>query len=649
MKRSPRLAVLIAILLVFFFQLLSDFIESIYAFGLLNTSLTAEVGAVLLLLSPLLLLLFRRRMPRLLWLAAGQLSLLCRVSEPLMATRGRMITAGFGVGLLLIYLPGLLAALQDPAEDEPQRPMGAALVLALLLGVLFRVIGSGFDITTYGAGQVVGVLLALVAAWLMPGVRFVADGEAPGPAAGRRRTLAAGLGFFGVLTLVYFFLWAPNVIARWSGAGYLTIVSLLVVALIAYLQARRRGWLAKLSFRLLLGWNALFVAALVLTIAAHQFPFPAAVAGYPFFEPAAPFWSGAALVLMLVLSPVLILDFELYCGALAGASPRRLAGGFGAGSFFLLLMIFSHIFTTVYDYIPVVGPFFRDKFWQVHLAAALAATLPLFALRNAGMQSDHHTHAGAARPMLLRGAGLLGAACIILLAVKMPRPVLPAAGPLRVVTYNVQQGYSELGVKNFRGQLDLLAELAPDIIGLQESDTNRIAGGNADLVRYFAEQLGMYSYYGPKSASGTFGIALLSRYPIAEPRTFFMYSQGEQTAAITARIEAHGRSYQVVVIHLGNGGPLVQQQGLLEVLAGQSNVILMGDFNFRPDSEQYALTTSSFLDAWLLRWPQGVDDQGNQPDRRIDHFFVSAGIEALDVRYIESQASDHPLVFAQLR
>ena len=44
-------------------------------------------------------------------------------------------------------------------------------------------------------------------------------------------------------------------------------------------------------------------------------------------------------------------------------------------------MIFAQAFTTVYDYIPVVGPFFRDKFWLVFLLAGLGLSLPLLLVR----------------------------------------------------------------------------------------------------------------------------------------------------------------------------------------------------------------------------------------------------------------------------
>jgi endonuclease/exonuclease/phosphatase family metal-dependent hydrolase len=191
-----------------------------------------------------------------------------------------------------------------------------------------------------------------------------------------------------------------------------------------------------------------------------------------------------------------------------------------------------------------------------------------------------------------------------------------------------------------------------DLIGLQESDTARIAGGNADVVRYMADRLGMYAYYGPSTVNSTFGIALLSRYPLENERTFYMYSEGEQTAALQADVRAGGRAggrvFHVLVTHLGNGGPLIQQQQVLERLAGQENVIAMGDFNFRPGGEQYAQTTEVLEDAWLLANQQRMTPEGQNIDRRIDHIFLSPGFSVTEAEYLGVGPSDHPAMFAEV-
>jgi endonuclease/exonuclease/phosphatase family metal-dependent hydrolase len=307
-------------------------------------------------------------------------------------------------------------------------------------------------------------------------------------------------------------------------------------------------------------------------------------------------------------------------------------------------MIFAQVFTTVYDYIPVVGPFFRDKFWLVFLVAAAVMALPMLLVRRGAFDLGgtggefEHGKAFAALMVLVAVATILGAA---LVAARLEAPA-PSQTSLRILTYNIQQGYNRDGLRDHDGQLALIREVDADIVGLQESDTARIAGGNADVVKYLADRLDMHSYYGPKTVPGTFGIALLSKFPIENPRTFYMYSEGEQTATIEARITVGGRSFDVFVTHLGNGGPIVQQEAVLQEVQGKENVILMGDFNFRPDTDQYRMTTAMLDDSWLQKWPGGNEGQGIDPARRIDHIFLSPGTEVADSEYLPGPQSDHP-------
>jgi len=441
------------------------------------------------------------------------------------------------------------------------------------------------------------------------------------------------------------------VIARWTGASYLLVIVLGTLGLVGFawlMLGRLWSWAAFTPARLVL-LNLFFVASLVLTILPHQVAFPGEPGGYPLYEPPVSWLTYLPLVLTLLLFPLIVLDFALYARELLALqpTPRALGGGFSLGALFLLVMIFAHVFTTVYDYIPFIGPFFRDKFWLVHLVVGLALLLPLPFIRKQGESPEENA---GGMPALAGALALVALASFIAAWLTSAKPSSPSGGAttLRVMTYNVQQGYSKDGMKNFDGQLALIRAQNPDMLGLQESDTNRIAGGNSDLVRYFADRLGMYSYYGPKTVPGTFGIALLSRYPIEDPRTFYMYSEGEQTAAIWAQVTVDGRGFDVFVTHLGNGGPIVQQQAILGEVQGLQYVILMGDFNFRPDTEQYRITVELLEDAWLVRWPSGVDDQELNPDRRIDHVFLTPGTQVLDARYLLSPASDHPAEVVQI-
>ncbi len=627
----------LALVFLTFFQLLTDFIAAIYAFGLLGTSLPPELVAVAFLFSPLLLLPFRRQVPRPLLPGALAVALAARAVEPFLPIRGTMLVAGLGTAALMLALPLLLLRARP-------REVLAGLGWAVAAAAGLRALGAGYDLSTQGGVPLLGVglvLLAAAALWRRP----LPEPGAGGPAHPREGIpWGIALGLTSIWILLYFAFVAPNVIARWTGTSPQAILPLFALSLTAW---GAYGALRPLPRPgTLLAWTLLLVLGLTLTLRAYQIPFPPDPGAYPLPEPPAPAWAGPALGLLLATFPVLLFDFAALGRALAARRPRPPALGlaFGLGALYALALILAHVFTTTYDYIPVVGPFFRDRFWAVHLVPGLVL---LFALvRTRGPEGPTPALGRA----FLGGLVLLGLGIGVGAWARAPRPGPPPEAPttLRVLTYNVQQGYREDGQPGHADQLALMRELAPDLIGLQESEGNRIANGNADLVGYLAANLGMYAYPGPKVVPGTFGIALLSRYPLENPRTFYLYSEGEQTAALHAQITVKGRRFHVFVTHLGNGGPIVQQENVLAEVDGLENVILMGDFNFRPDTPQYRLTVQTLVDAWRLRWPDGVDDRGVRPSKRIDHVFLSPGLRVQDVRYLFSPASDHPALLAVL-
>ncbi len=644
---------LFAFLFLFFLQLLTEFVAAIYAFGLLGTSIPAEIAAVLLLFSPLLLFLLPRApgplaLRLLLWLVIGARALL-----PLLDTRGRMLVAGVGVALFLIWLPAWLAAAARRREGTATIAwmLGAGLLLAVSGAALLRAAGAGTDLTVSGG---TGLLLWLVAAaaLLVPALPVVEQAGDAGPSTRRQRrpvTVLLAIGLVAVLVQLYYGFAAPHVIARWVAREPLPVLGVLALATTAWafllIAPRTR---ALLTPRLLWLLTLFFVLMLATTLEVEQVWFPPTEAGYPLREPVEPGWHSLTIWSTLLLAPVLFADFVVLAAALLARRPalRALAGAFGLSSLLLLLLIFAHVFTTVYDYIPLVGPLFRDHFWLVAPLPGFAILLALLVTRDPGVRAAELGPAWWALPLL---ALLLGAGTVLVETGRTPaRPEAPAGAALRVLTYNVQQGYDRAGERAYDEQLALLREANADIIGLQETDAARIANGNDDLVRYFADALGYHSYYGPSPVVGTFGIALLSRTPLLAPRTFYMYSEGEQTATIEAEIETEAGRCRILVTHLGNGGPPAQQQAILRAIRGAENVVLMGDFNFRPETEQYALTTESLDDAWESAGGQ-PDAEWLDPARRIDHIFVSPGVAVAEARYLETDASDHPPLLAVVR
>ncbi len=638
--------ILYCLVFLFFFQLVADFVETIYAFGLLGTNIPPEIVCVLFFFTPLILLPFRRGLPRPAGTVLVVAAALMRAVEVSASRSGKMIASGLGTGLLLLLLPVWLAQTGDDADAAAQE-MGYGLAGGLALSILLRTLGAGSDLSLLHPwlSWVLAGGLVLLALW-QSGATDPQSDKVSLQKSSFGTSAVLSVGIMGVLVVLYFGFTSPTVLARWSGVDDRLIIALLAAVLGLYCTAQAFSWTARLSRRVFWIWNGLFLLSGTTAIWINQVRFPAASGAYPIPQPTLNLAQQAPLLVMILLSPVILQDFTVLVSEIKTRqlSPRALAGGFLLGALFFLIIALAQVFTTVYDYIPVVGPWFRDRFWLVFLLAGLGMALPLLAAQF------------SAQPLIPGFRRFyLPAVWIVLVAafgwslVSQPAPAASTSKDiLRVVTYNIQQGYSVDGRRSYLEQLAVLRSLAPDIVGLEESDTARFSGGNADVVRTISEGLGMnYVYYGPRTVTGTFGIALLSRYPIENPRTFFMYSSAEQTAAIEAQINLNGKPYTVLVTHLGNDGPIIQQQQVLASLAGQSNVIMMGDFNFEPSTLQYALTVQTYPDAWVQAG--SVLTPGLNPTHQIDHFFISPGMKVGSARYVDSPASDHPALVLEFQ
>lgn len=99
---------------------------------------------------------------------------------------------------------------------------------------------------------------------------------------------------------------------------------------------------------------------------------------------------------------------------------------------------------------------------------------------------------------------------------------------------------------------DVIRELEIDVIGLIESDLQRIIMGNRDTTQFLAEDLGMYVDFGPGPNKHTWGSALLSKFPIVNSTHHLLPSPvGELAPAIEATIDAYGQLIDVFVFHSG--------------------------------------------------------------------------------------------------
>jgi endonuclease/exonuclease/phosphatase family metal-dependent hydrolase len=222
------------------------------------------------------------------------------------------------------------------------------------------------------------------------------------------------------------------------------------------------------------------------------------------------------------------------------------------------------------------------------------------------------------------------------------------------MTYNIQAANDGSGEQAYDRQLALIRQVSPDLLALQESDTARISLNNNDTVRYYASQLGYYSYYGPTTVTGTFGTAILSKYPLLNTEAVFSYSDTDEIGTAEAVIEVAGKRFSIYDVHPDGSdtAKLICIQTVLERSKAEPNVIVLGDTNLRDTEEAYQLIASVYTNAWVSVYPSKISPDGidmSGPDR-IDHIFVSPSLSVRNPIYVlpPASASDHPVHWAEI-
>ena len=469
---------------------------------------------------------------------------------------------------------------------------------------------------------------------------------------GGNRTISIW-GIYLILTLVYFSYSAPAVIARWTEGNYTLIVSLVSLLSLAWvwISIFRPNLLENISSRWVLIWNLLFTLSLTLTLLAHRVPFPptldspAVEVGAPTVLQMIPLW------LMLLLFPVLYLDLQIFLDKMHSSDQpaRSLVPGILLGSISLVVLIFINIFTNVWGYIEPISPLFRNTFWLSYFLLSTGITLLVWVtIRGKPTPQEEPAQAGH-----WAWTVLLVIIFLVTLVLALPeshdQADASAKTSLRVMTFNTQQSNDEFAEKSLEAQLALMRQVSADIISLQETDSTRISLNNNDYVRYFADKLGYYSYYGPKTVTGTFGTAILSRFPLENTRSSFMYSDKDETGVAEAEVEVGGVRFTIYDVHPDSSDSAMLDFAQTLLLRSQDKpyVIALGDYNLRDYEEAYQLIDSVYTNAWTSVYPSeispdGVDMSG---DNRIDHIFMSPNLSALNPTYIlpPESATDHPV------
>lgn len=659
MKKDIALITALGVIFLLFIQLAGTLVESIYMMDLLHSGLDEKVLGVLFFFTPVLILPLYKKFPRgLLWAMFGLL-LFARGILPYLNVAPRMLVSGLGVFAVVSLFFLLLRVL--PQGDPRQRIGsygGAALALAIGLSVLIRTAYHGVEYSLVPAGGWVGWLLGVLLGLALTQLKL---GAAPAPTekkiAGLNSTI---IGIFLVLILSWFAFSAPSVISRWTQGDYtliVTAVSLFSAGWVA-LTLLAPGWPKKVSPRLLLVWNIVFTLCLTVTLLTQQVSVPPTPTSDPVVVGAPGFMQLASLGLTLLLFPVIFLDMKVFLDPFreSAPAPRDLVSGILLASLLLIVLVFANIFTNVWGYVKPISLFFRGKFWLSYfLIAGLITLLTWLVARRKGT-----TTPGSLRKF--HWAWVLTVIVLFVATVKFALPVekialIPQEGEIvsiKVMTYNIQQANDAEGEKSFDRQLSLIQRANPDVLALQETDSTRVSLNNNDYVRFYADSLGYYSYFGPTTVMGTYGTAILSKYPLENVRTAYVFSDKDENGIAEAEVIINGQTFTIYNVH-PDGSETVDltfAQNLILRSKGKPFVIAMGDYNLRDNEGAYHLIDRVYTNVWTSIYPTKISDDGVDMSgrNRIDHIFISSDLKARNPVYvlIPESATDHAVHWTEL-
>lgn len=221
---------------------------------------------------------------------------------------------------------------------------------------------------------------------------------------------------------------------------------------------------------------------------------------------------------------------------------------------------------------------------------------------------------------------------------------------MRVATYNIRHA-SLKGLGAIRTVLDTLGA---DLVGLQEVDRNVLRSGGEDQTRLLGEALGMEARFGPamRLDGGEYGLALLSRYPIASFRVHRLPSQVEPRIVLHGTVEVpDGPPWEVAVTHLGLH-PLERWEQMREILRlfwRSERILLLGDLNEGRTEFGFGLLRAHWVDCLEEAGADFCTYPAEHPAIGIDHVLRSRDLPpATLARAISTQASDHLPVAVEL-
>jgi endonuclease/exonuclease/phosphatase family metal-dependent hydrolase len=231
-----------------------------------------------------------------------------------------------------------------------------------------------------------------------------------------------------------------------------------------------------------------------------------------------------------------------------------------------------------------------------------------------------------------------------------PKPVAGKSFPVRVMTYNLHNGFNTDGRLDPEALAKTIEQASPDLIALEEVERGWYIDSSLDLAMWLSRRLQMPFVYGP-TADRVWGNAILSRYPIKgwgneplPPRDLTL-----KRGFLWARIDVGGGDELLFIathFHDPENGTAIRQQQSPEIVKfwnQRPHTMVVGDLNAMPDAKEIAMLRDAGLrDAFAaIGTGNGFSWPSYKPNQRIDYIWFSPDLTVRDLVMPPSTASDH--------
>jgi len=457
----------------------------------------------------------------------------------------RLFAVGFGVWMsCLSWSATFVSERSNPGKLELRvLAFSIGLIVSSLSKFAFRSNNPIWPIIPHDIGgwQKTGITLAVLSFLRITRQPYGSSTEAPEPL-GRAggSSILSGLGLAGLFFALHSLLSDTSTMILWGWEGYpvsgplpvpygaITIFFMSVGLLVGiYYPTQVRAWT---------GFGAGCHGAIVLTQYSEGFGYYGAMVFTTY---------------IMAIAPTL----------LSSAAKLRPGLTFFIGFFIYNLMVLAHVWTVAYAFVP--GGFLLRERTDLVMAVMMGLVgCGVFSAQSMQANAPSSSTTGIS-PFyrkqrsyyiwILMGLQLLSGSVAYL---RFPSyDYKPHHAPEKSITagiWTIHFGLDNGMWSSEKRMADLIRETELDVVGLLESDLQRIIMGNRDSTQYISEELGMWVDQGPGPNKHTWGCALLSKFPIINSTHHLLPSPvGELAPAIHATIDAYGELVDVFVFHSG--------------------------------------------------------------------------------------------------